>query len=429
MSDQFQSWGRYPKISPERVMVPYWKSEVSLPNNAVTIQGQARSYGDACLTADGTLISTKQFNHAIHFDSEHGLFTAEAGISLDHILSIIVPKGFFLPVSPGTKFVSLGGAIANDIHGKNHHAAGTFGRFVKRLSLLRSTGEVLECSATQNSEYFCATIAGIGLTGLILDATIQLIPIGSSFINQKVEKFLNIESFFELSQKSNATYSVAWIDCLTEKNGLGRGHFITGEHANSGSYTIHKDPIISCPFNFPSWALNRLTIQAFNTLYYNRLLKEVTENTVHYDPFFYPLDGVNYWNRMYGRSGFLQFQCVVPLRDKKIVIVELLKEAKKSGTASFLAVLKEFGSIQSPGLLSFPREGVTLTLDFAFKGEKTLQLFKTLEAITMEAGGALYAAKDAVMTKEHFHSMYPRLQEFLKYKDPLFSSALSRRVI
>jgi FAD/FMN-containing dehydrogenase len=428
-SDQFQSWGKYPKVSHREIQTPFWSSHINLNQPSLLAQGQARSYADACLNQDGTLIKTQYLNRALSLDTDAGLITAEAGMTLDEILKIIVPKGFFIPVSPGTKFVSLGGAIANDIHGKNHHGAGTFGRWVTRLSLLRSSGEILECSPTENADYFAATIAGIGLTGFILNATLKLIPITSAYIDQKVEKFSSLSEFFSISKSCDATYTVSWIDCLTENDGIGRGHFISGEHAVHGEKISHREPKISCPINLPSWALNRFSIQAFNVLYYHRLRNRITQSTVHYDPFFYPLDGVNHWNRMYGKNGFLQFQCVIPPSYKETGIQQILREAKKFGSASFLAVIKEFGSIDSPGLLSFPREGTTLTLDFAYKGERTVQLFKILEKIVMDCNGALYPAKDGLMSKESFHHMYPKLSFFMKYIDPKFSSSFSRRVL
>ena len=428
-SPLLQSWGRFPRVENQKVQTPYWASDIALHPAPVIARGQGRSYGDLCLNDGGLLIHTDHLNRVVSFDTERGLLTAEAGMTLDAVLKLIVPQGFFLPVTPGTKFVSLGGAIANDIHGKNHHGAGTFGRSVKRFSLLRSTGEVLECSPDENPDYFAATIAGLGLTGLILNATISLLPIQSAFIDQRVEKFDSLAEFFSLSKAETATYSVAWLDCLTEHDGIGRGHFITGEHSQTGSFAIHRDPVLACPLDAPGWVLRRTGIQIFNTLYFHRLRNKITRNRIHYDPFFYPLDGVKDWNRIYGKNGFLQFQCVLPPAAQEEGLQRILKEAKKRGSASFLAVLKEFGSLPSPGMLSFPRPGPTLALDFPYRGHKTVELFEILERITVDYGGALYPAKDALMSKESFHRMYPQLDRFMQYIDPAFSSSFSRRVL
>ena len=438
-----QSWGRLRpseqgESSIPEVQTPYWTKDLALnqhSDNTGTFlpRGQGRSYGDVCLNygANNTLLHTDNLNRLISFDRSAGILTAEAGITLDQILQFLVPQRFFLPVSPGTKFVSLGGAIANDIHGKNHHVAGTFGRFVQRLSLLRSSGEVLECSPQVNSDLFNATIGGIGLTGIILNATISLVPIESAQIDQRVIKFQNLKEFFELSiaKEEKSTYTVAWIDCLATHEKLGRGHFISGEHSTSGTLKAHTAPKIICPIEFPSWALNQVTVRAFNTLYYNRQRQRIDTRQVHYDPFFYPLDSVYGWNKIYGKKGFVQFQCVIPPADKVTGIEAILNAASKSRTPSFLAVLKEFGSIPSPGLLSFPSAGATICLDFGFRGQETIALMHRLESITRECGGRIYQAKDALMSKASFHAMYPKLSQFLPHVDPKFSSSFIRRVL
>jgi len=282
-----------------------------------------------------------------------------------------------------------------------------------------------------NSELFAATIGGLGLTGVILDATLSLFRIESAFIEQSVIKFGNIEEFFSISSEDQkkSSYTVAWIDCLAKHEALGRGHFISGEHSNNGDRLVHRAPSIACPFDLPQWVLNRYSVGLFNTLYYNRQRQKIKNTVVHYDPFFYPLDSVYGWNRIYGKQGFVQFQCIIPRKNNIEGIKTILKTAQQCATPSFLAVLKEFGSLPSPGLLSFPREGVTLCLDFAFRGEETVRLMKRLEAITVEAGGALYPAKDSFMSKDSFHRMFPNVEKFLPYMDPTFSSSFIRRVL
>ena len=433
-----ESWGRLPATDTVQTLVhrPLWKSDICLQGNGSFLPfGQGRSYGDVGLNDGEAVIYTSGLNRFIHFDERSGELTAEAGVTLDQILQFSVPRGFFLPVSPGTKFVSLGGAIANDIHGKNHHIAGTFGRFVTRLSLLRSNGDIIECDDhNSHTGLFSATIAGLGLTGMILDATIQLHPITTAFIDQRTIKFDNLEEFFSISSGitgQRSTYTVAWIDCLAKDKVLGRGHFIAGEHSQHGSRQVHTPPKISCPFDFPSWTLNRYSIGLFNALYYHRQRKKIDERIVHYDPFFYPLDALDKWNRIYGKNGFVQFQCVIPVSEKVLGIKEILKQVGqlRNSPPSFLAVLKEFGAIESPGLLSFPQEGITVCLDFSFRGEETVRLMHRLEDVTMAAGGKIYPAKDAVMRKNSFHKMYSNLEKFVPFIDPKFSSSFVRRVL
>lgn len=434
---EFPSWGNYPKLKLQNIC--YLDSlTTSLPNEESFLlpRGKGRSYGDVCLNDGNSLLLTQTLNNFISLDQETGILTVQSGVSLDEILSVIVPKGFFLPVTPGTKFVTIGGAIANDVHGKNHHVAGTFGRHILRLSLLRSDNRIIECSPKVNTELFNATIGGLGLTGLILDATITLVPIQSSKITQETVKFRCIEEFFEISASSDSEneYTVAWIDTLSKGASIGRGHFMRGNHDTTPSIlNSGNKPILNCPFNFPSGILNKLSIKAFNFLYYNRQFSKLKKSLIHYEPFFYPLDGILNWNRMYGRQGFIQFQCVIPSDNSKESIIELLKVASKARKASFLAVIKEFGSIQSPGLMSFPIKGTTLCMDFPIdsnlNGEKTKNLYKTLELITKNASGKIYPAKDAFLSKENFRSMYPNLDKFISFIDPKFSSSFFRRVV
>ncbi|MEJ2397538.1 MAG: FAD-binding oxidoreductase, partial [Gammaproteobacteria bacterium] len=368
----------------------------------------------------------------IDFDREQGIVRCEAGISFAEILNLIVPHGWFLPVTPGTKFVSLGGAVANDVHGKNHHQAGTFGCFVTQLGLRRSDEGLQICSETQNPELFKATIGGLGLTGLIVWVEFRLKKISSTYIEQECEKFSNLQQFLALSETAaeDWEYTVAWIDCQAKSGRLGRGIFYRGNHAQHAGK--HREPgdyartRLSMPMDLPGFVLNRLSISLFNQLYYHRPLAR--RGRVHFDPFFYPLDKIAHWNRMYGARGFFQYQCVIPTAQALDAMTDILQIIAQSGQGSFLSVLKLFGDMPSPGMLSFPRAGVTLALDFANRGNKTQSLLAQLDAVTLAAGGAVYPAKDACMSASHFQHYYPQWTDFTHYIDPAFSSSFWRRV-
>jgi FAD/FMN-containing dehydrogenase len=391
-----------------------------------------RSYGDSCLNDGGDLLVTKAFHHLLAFDVERGVVRCEAGVTLDELLRVIVPRGWFLPVTPGTKFITVGGAIANDVHGKNHHRAGTFGCHVTQFELLRSTGERLICSPTENAAWFAATIGGLGLTGLITWAEFQLLRVDNSLIEVEELQFANLQEFFAISAESDADfeYTVSWVDCLAEGPALGRGIFMRGNHARGENLSrrLHRSPRLSVGLEFPDFVLNRYSIQAFNTLYYAKAAVGLGRKVVHYDPFFYPLDALNHWNRIYGRRGFFQYQFVVPFSSDQAVIREIFQRIAASGQGSFLAVLKTFGERKSPGMLSFPAPGVTLALDFANQGWDTEVLFRELDQVVLAAGGRVYPAKDARMPAQVFQECYPRWQEFRQYIDPAFSSSFWRRV-
>ncbi|MBE3565454.1 MAG: FAD-binding oxidoreductase [Thermogemmatispora sp.] len=431
-----QSWGRYPRVKPARVVPIYWRDQLpdlrTLPGPLLAY-GYGRSYGDSCLNENGTVLVTSHLRRFLAFDEEQGLLRCEAGVSLAEVLDLIVPRGWFLPVSPGTKFVSVGGAIANDIHGKNHHKAGTFGCHVTRFELLRSNGERLACSPTENRELFEATIGGLGLTGLILWAEFRLKRIHNPYIDMERIRYDSLEEFMELCAESDEQYeyTVAWVDCLASGSKLGRGIFMRGNHNQSPDYARKPLPRklpLAVPVDLPSFTLNTLTLKIFNTLYDHSQLQKRVFKVIPYEPFFYPLDSIHDWNRMYGPRGFFQYQCVVPYDQGYDVMKEILQRISRSGQGSFLAVLKKFGDVRSPGLLSFPRPGLTLALDFANQGPKTLRLFDELDALVRESGGALYPAKDARMHGEDFKRFFPRWQEFMRYVDPKFSSSFWRRM-
>ena len=430
------SWGRTPRLQPAQVETPAWISdalarlaEAAASPRPVLAYGQGRSYGDACLNEGGILLDTARLDRFLAFDPETGVVRAEAGVTLGDVLGLAVPHGWFLPVTPGTKYVSVAGAVANDVHGKNHHAAGTFGRFVRRIGLARSTGDVLEL--TPEDDLFRATVAGLGLTGLILWVEFSLLPIASDDIVGRTTKFETLEDFFALSEQASreSPYVVSWIDTLRAE---GRGLLMQGDHAPTGSLPAPGTRLprarLAVPADAPGWALSRPTVRAFNAVYYARQRALSRETRSHYEPFFYPLDSVRDWNRGYGRRGFFQYQFVVPFRDGDAAIRDILARLAGAGAGSFLAVLKTFGDIASPGLMSFPREGVTLALDLPNRGEKTVQLLRSCDEVVRQAGGAVYPAKDACMTPASFRAFFPQWEAFSAHLDPAFSSSFWRRV-
>ncbi len=441
-SRNLSSWGRFHKVSAARVKTLEWRYQ-QLPSGSLTEKllpyALGRSYGDSCLNSSHTHLLTQHLDRVLSFDRLRGILRCEAGLSLAAILELVLPEGWFLPVSPGTKWVSVGGAIANDVHGKNHHRAGNFGHHLREFELLRSDGQRLACSPTSNRDYFSATIGGLGLTGLITWAEIQLQPVLGPWIRQQTLCFANLEEFFTLSRQSltHYAYTVAWIDSLAHGKNLGRGVFFQGNHGNKedlAQLTIPRKKLATAvrtfPCDLPSWAFNRFSVGLFNQAYYRRQkMRGSAPTLVHYEPFFYPLDAVHHWNRMYGGKGFFQYQCVLPFAEGHQALGEMLRVIAQSGMGSFLAVLKEFGEIPSLGLLSFPRPGVTLALDFANRGAPLLALLDRLDAITRAAGGSVYPAKDARMSGEDFRCYFPRWEEFLAYIDPRFSSDFWRRVM
>lgn len=431
MANTRHSWGHYFHYEhDERVL--FWRDEL-LPSteNKILPHGLGRSYGDSCLNAGGTLVHARALNHFIQFDKKNGLLRCEAGVSLADILAVCVPQGWFLPVTPGTKFVTIGGAVANDVHGKNHVVDGTFGRHVSALELLRSNGERLLCTPSENIALFCATIGGLGLTGFITWVEVQLLPINNAFVNDDSFQCDNLDHCLQYFEQSREThrYRVAWLDCLAQGNALGRGIFSRANHCDNGAFPALPEPRkkLSVPLTFPSHVLNHYSVSAFNALYYRKLRGRKKSARLSYDSFFYPLDNIHHWNRIYGPRGFLQYQCVVT-KDTRDALHALLQRISSAGQASFLSVLKEFGNLLSPGLLSFPRKGYTLALDFPNLGSSTLNLLNDLDAIVREAEGAVYPAKDARMPPDLFRAGFPALDRFFEHIDPQFSSSFWRRV-
>jgi FAD/FMN-containing dehydrogenase len=438
-SDRHLSWGRCHRYR-HKVARPHSLREaaaaVAAMPHALLPFGRGRSYGDTCLNADGILIDTAALDRFVTFDRESGILTCEAGVTLADILDLVATplpdlSLWFLPVSPGTRFVTVAGAIANDVHGKNHVHQGTFGRHVLWFDLARSDGSTLRCSPTENEELFSATIGGLGLTGLILRAALRLMRVPNLMLEVEEVHMAGIEDYFRLRDESAATwdYCAAWVDVLARGRVLGRGIYTRARHAPTGkSPPPLRRPRPNVPLDGPEWLLNRLSLKAFNAAYSRKLLgRRIVRRIAPYEQLFYPLDAIGSWNRLYGRRGFFQYQCVLPPRSERRGIAALLERIAAVGQGSFLAVLKSFGPLESPGLLSFPAEGTTLALDFPNRGESTLALLDRLDEVVTEAGGRLYPAKDGRMSAAMFERGYPALARFRASIDPRFSSSFWRR--
>jgi len=432
-------WGRYP-VQICKLQRPERYADLGPGSGNAIARGQGRSYGDAALNENGLVLLTERVNRFLEFDAVNGILRAEAGVTLAEILPLIVPKGWFLPVTPGTKFVSLGGCAAADVHGKNHHYDGSFGNHVVALELIISDGTRVMCSPSKNANLFWATIGGMGLTGIIGEVTIQLIPVQSNYMMVRHHSADNLEQLFQLLQNpaSDDRYTVAWIDSMARGDQLGRGIAMSGHHVAMeelpGNFhrSIKPERKRSIPFDLPGWVLNSQTLSAFNSRYFKREGNRRYPFLSGYDPYFYPLDAVTNWNRMYGKRGFVQYQCVIPDATSFEGIRKLLEELSNSRRPSFLAVLKRLGS-QGRGLLSFPMAGYTLALDLPIRDKGLFSQLNRLDEIVLQHGGRVYLAKDARLSAESFRDMYPNYAEWLRIKyeiDPLnrFSSSLSRRL-
>jgi FAD/FMN-containing dehydrogenase len=391
--------------------------------------GLGRSYGLSNLNTDGALLCMQDLDRFIAFDAENGVLRAETGASLGDILRFCVPRGWFLPTTPGTRFVTLGGAIANDVHGKNHVRAGSFGCAVRRIGLLTSHGGCIEL--TPDDALFAATIGGMGLTGVMEWAEIQLTQIPSSFIDYEQIAFGNLSEFFALSAESDGAFkhTVAWVDCTAGGDALGRGLFHRGNWAPDGGYVAHEDRIaLSLPLDAPNGLLNAVTLAGFNLAW--RALHAASPRVARtsYQKHLYPLDAIGAWNRLYGSRGFYQYQCVLPPEAAPDALADMLRTIKRFRDGSFLVVLKAMGERASLGLLSFPMRGYTLAIDFANRGAPTLELMEALDDIVAAANGRLYAAKDGRMSGAMFKQGFPRWSEFAEHVDPALSSNFWRRV-
>jgi FAD/FMN-containing dehydrogenase len=416
---KLSGWGRFPIAD----------CAISFPSDEVAVRrlvaggngiarGNGRAYGDSALNRDLT-IGMSRFNRMIAFDAEAGVLTVEAGVILGDIIEAFLPRGWFPSVTPGTKFVSVGGMIAADVHGKNHHKHGSFGAFVEWIDLMVADGRVVRCSRTDNPDLFAATVGGMGLTGVILRAAIRLTPVESAWIRQLTIPASSLDEAMAVFERSaDWTYSVAWIDCLARGRDLGRSLIMLGEHASQADldarrrlapYDVAAKRKRRIPIDIPNFVLNRLSVSAFNAAYYATGRSRAGRSLVDWDSYFYPLDSVLEWNRIYGRRGFAQYQCVLPLASSRDGMAELLKAISASGQGSFLAVLKRMGPQNS--LFSFPMEGYTLALDFPVSAAN-LALMDRLDAITIAHGGRFYLAKDSRMSADVLEKADARVAAF-----------------
>jgi FAD/FMN-containing dehydrogenase len=440
-SQAYASWGR---LSRPRhfVFTPRCEDEVvaALAHRGIhscLSYGLGRSYGDVALNPDGVLIDCRQLNNFIAFDRATGQLTCEAGVSLADILAVVSKTqskegAWFLPVSPGTRFVTVGGAIANDVHGKNHHIRGCFGSHVVQMRIARSDGQVINVSQAVNPELFAATIGGLGLTGVITQATLQLQRVPGLGLEIEEFRLATLDDFFALSTAEKSwEYTAAWIDCTAKAPYLGRGIFTRARHLASDVPlpAPPRKPSLGVPALLTLPAANSYTVHAFNWLYRRRLRgRGLKAGRGNYVPVLYPLDAIGHWNRLYGRPGFFQFQCVIPHAAARPVLHELLSEIGASKQGSILGVIKVFGDVPSPGLLSFPAPGVTLALDFPNRMQRTRTLLGRLEQIVVRADGRIYPAKDSLMSADTFTRGYPNVERFKASIDVGMSSAFARRV-
>ncbi|RWM99595.1 MAG: FAD-binding oxidoreductase [Mesorhizobium sp.] len=437
---ELSGWGRYPRHS-SNVVSPGSPRELAMLQRHIptyVARGNGRSYGDAGIGA-GVTLDMRRFDRMKGFDETSGLLTVEAGVLLADLIDRFLPRGFFPAVVPGTRFVTIGGMIAADVHGKNHHWVGGFGDHVEALKLMFPSGQTVRCSRDENSDLFKATIGGMGLTGTIVEATIRLIKVETGWMGQNTVRAENILSAVQLlTANEGASYAVAWVDCLSKGNALGRSLVYLGEHVSLDALQERKPgaPIypntrgrgIAVPLDAPGFLLNRHSIRAFNALRYARA--RTKDELVTWQSYFFPLDGLDQWNRLYGRRGFLQYQFVLPHQTASRVLPEIMGEIATSGNPSFLAVLKTLG--KGGGQLSFPMPGVTLALDFPIS-DSIFSLLDRLDRLVVEGGGRLYLAKDARQRPETFEAGYPNLSIFRQQRRAIgaegrLASMLSKRI-
>ena len=436
---KLSGWGRYPLINTKLKSPTSVKElvEAISKDNAIA-RGNGRSYGDSAISKHNT-ICMKNFNRMLKFDNKIGLIVVESGVLLSEIIETFLPRGWFPKITPGSKFVTIGGMAACDVHGKNHHKDGSFGNYIEWIDIITSDGEIKRCSRKINTELFNWTIGGMGLTGVILHVAFYLRTVDTAWIKQKTIPVKNIDHAIEIFEKTlNSTYSVAWIDCLSKRDKIGRSLVMLGEHANVSdlNYNMKSNPLliknkkkIRIPFNFPSFILNSFNLKIFNSIYYLFNKKKEDYKLIDYDAYFYPLDGLLDWNKIYGRSGFAQFQCVIPLENASAGLHELSEAVSHSKSNSFLTVLKRFGKQDS--YLSFPMEGYTLTLDFPIT-KKNIELMTQLDEITLKYKGRFYLAKDSRMSEETLKRSDARFEKYKKFRSlkmkKSFSSAQSERL-
>lgn len=438
-----EGWGRFPRHETKIIgcRLPHDLAAATTSASGVIARGNGRSYGDASIGEKATLLC-RGLDRMRAFDPDTCELTVEAGTMLSDILASFMPRGYFPPVVPGTKFVTVGGMIASDVHGKNHHRDGGFGDHLTSLRLMTADGQSITCSRDQNPELFLATIGGMGLTGIIEEATFPLKPIETGWIMQETTVAPDLDAAVRaLKASDGSTYSVAWIDCLSRGASMGRSLVYSGEHATRAEveammpgadlYPGPRQAKLGLPLDFPGWALNRASVAAFNEAYFRAGARKAgTPHLVHWEPYFFPLDGINQWNKLYGARGFLQHQCVVPDGEAIAVLTRILERFARSGKGSFLAVLKKLGA--GAGVMSFPIEGYTLALDLPVS-DSVFPMLDEIDRIVVEAGGRLYMAKDARQSRSIFEASYSRLNEFRELRrttgaDQRFNSRLATRL-
>ena len=403
------SWGLYPKIHNDATIFQSIDELKKFNSNSTEYipYGNGRSYGDSALNEH--ILYAKPYNYFLDFDETTGILHLEAGAMLSEIVESFVPKGWFLKVTPGTKLITVGGAIASDIHGKNHHIEGCFSECVEEFNLLLPNNELV--NVKKDDELFLATCGGMGLTGVITDAKISLKKINSQYIKQTTIKTRNLKETFEAFESyKNEPYSVAWIDCLATQDEVGKCLLMVGDFADDGDLNYKQKPKLNIPFNFPTFALNNLSVKAFNYLYYNKAPDGVSKQKVSLDSFFYPLDAINNWNRIYGKNGFTQYQFILPKEKSYDGLLEILTKISQSKKGSFLAVLKLYGK-QNKNYLSFPIEGYSLALDFKIE-DGLFELLNKLDEVVQKYDGRIYLTKDVRVSKEFFESSYEDIQKF-----------------
>ena len=433
MSLKISGWGNYPKIKPNKIFS--FDSHNSLTkiidaHDNLIPQGNSRSYGDSALNKN--IIKLKTYNYLLDFDNKTGILHCQAGVLLAEILDIFIPQGWFLTITPGTKLITIGGAIASDVHGKNHHIAGCFSECIVSFRLMLPNGNIVKCSKQENTELFKTTCGGMGLTGIILDAKIELQKINSTTIKQTTIKTKNLQETFSAFEKyKNEPYSVAWIDCLAKGENIGRCLLTIGRFNDDGKIYYESSKKINIPFYLPSFLLNKFSVKVFNWLYYKKINKKISEQQVNIDTFFYPLDAINNWNRLYSKKGFLQYQFILPKKNSLTGLTEILNHIADSGKGSFLAVLKLFGKAND-NYLSFPLEGYSLALDFKIT-KSLFIILNELDKLVIKYNGRIYLAKDARVSRAVFEQGYANIDKFRKLRqkygmDKKFSSLQSKRL-
>ncbi|ABB44496.1 FAD linked oxidase-like protein [Sulfurimonas denitrificans DSM 1251] len=424
------SWGMFPNIKNKIFNL---RDEKSLSLYIETTDefipyGNGRSYGDSALSEN--IVYAKPYNNFLSFDEQNGILNAEAGVLLSEILEAFVSRGWFLRVTPGTKLITLGGAIASDVHGKNHHVEGCFSECVEEFTIMGVDGKIKSCK--KGDELFLATCGGMGLTGVILSAKISLKKINSKNINQTTIKTKNLKETFEVFEAhKEKPYSVAWIDCLAKGEEIGKSLLMVGDFADDGNLEYKSKKKLTIPFNFPSFALNTLSVKAFNYLYYAKAKDGISYQKVDIDTFFYPLDAIGDWNKIYGSGGFTQYQFILPKEQSYEGLREILTKISASGKGSFLAVLKLYGK-ENENYLSFPLEGYSLALDFKIESG-LFELLDTLDEVVLKYAGRIYLTKDVRVSKETFEKGYPQIEKFRAYRkehkmDKKLNSLQSKRV-